>query len=74
MIEHDDMHGQLIMATRQVAMGRRMVVRQRERLARLKAIGEGTLDHEHTLRVLEETLLALEEHARFLSKRARNDS
>ncbi|HLH93656.1 MAG TPA: hypothetical protein VKW08_00920 [Xanthobacteraceae bacterium] len=50
------------MAARHVAEGRRIVERQKARIARLKLGGHPTLDHEQTLQLFESTLRILEEH------------
>jgi hypothetical protein len=52
----------LLFAARHVAEGRRIVARQRERIARLKAAGASTLDAEQTLKVFETSLVLFEEH------------
>jgi hypothetical protein len=57
---------ELMIAARHVAEGRQIVAKQRERVARLKAVGASTFDHEHTLRIFESTLLIFEEHERSL--------
>jgi hypothetical protein len=52
----------LALAARHVAEGRRIVARQRERIARLRALGCSTLDHEQTLRIFESTLEIFLDH------------
>jgi hypothetical protein len=65
----DKSESDLAMAARHVAEGRRIVTQQRERIARLKADGHPTADHEQTLRVLESTLQILEDHERQIAER-----
>jgi hypothetical protein len=65
----DKSESDLAMAARHVAEGRRIVTQQRERIARLKADGHPTADHEQTLRVLEGTLQILEDHERQIAER-----
>jgi hypothetical protein len=65
----DKPESDLAMAARHVAEGRRIVAQQRERIARLKADGHPTADHEQTLRVLESTLQILEDHERQIMER-----
>jgi hypothetical protein len=57
------------MAARHVAEGRQRVAQQRERIAKLKAGGHPTLDHEQTLLVLESTLKIFEDHERSIRQR-----
>jgi hypothetical protein len=52
----------LALAARHVAEGRIIVSRQRGRIARLKALGCSTLDHEQTLRIFESTLEIFLDH------------
>jgi hypothetical protein len=59
----------LAIAGRRVTEGRRIVAQQRERIARLKALGCSTLDHEQTLTVFLSTLSILEDHERMLRDR-----
>lgn len=59
----------LEMAVRHVAEGKRSVARQRKSIARLKAMGLPTLDHEHTLLAFEGTLQVFEDHEREIRKR-----
>ena len=54
------------MAARHVAEGRIIVARQRERIARLRALGSCIRDHEFTLGIFVSTLEILEEHERIL--------
>jgi hypothetical protein len=61
---------ELAVAARHVAQGRMIVARQRERIARLKAQGLSTLDHEQTLDVFVSTLQILEQHERALRSSA----
>jgi hypothetical protein len=61
-----DSESEFVMAARHVAEGRRIVARQRLRIAKLKLAGHSTLDHEHTLQVFESTLRIFEEHERQL--------
>ena len=56
----------LAMAARHVSEGRRIVARQRERIARLKSLGCSTEEHEKTLLVFLSTLEILEGHERLL--------
>jgi hypothetical protein len=56
----------LTLAARHVAEGRIIVARQRERIARLRALGCWTLDHEQTLRTFESTLEIFLDHERTL--------
>jgi hypothetical protein len=65
----DKPESDLAMAARHVAEGRRIVAQQRERIARLKAGGHPTADHEQTLQVLESTLQILEDHQRQIAER-----
>lgn len=58
-----------MMAARHVAAGRRIVARQRERIARLRMAGHPTLDHEQTLRIFESTLRIFEDHEREIRQR-----
>ena len=57
---------ELAVAARHVAAGRIIVARQRERIARLKALGSCIRDHELTLGIFVSTLEILEEHERVL--------
>ena len=57
-----DVEIELAMAARHVAQGRVIVAQQRERIARLKAHGSCTRDHELTLDVFLSTLQIMEEH------------
>ena len=59
MLREDDV---LTIAVQYVAEAMFVVERQRERVARLKAVGASTRDAERTLQVLEGTLELLEEH------------
>jgi hypothetical protein len=61
---------ELAVAARHVAQGRVIVARQRERIARLKAQGSSTRDHELTLDLFVSTLQILEEHERALRSSA----
>jgi hypothetical protein len=56
----------LTLAARHVAEGRIIVARQRDRIARLKALGCSTLDHEQTLRIFQSTLEIFLDHQRTL--------
>jgi hypothetical protein len=56
----------LTLAARHVGEGRIIVARQRERIARLRALGCSTLDHEQTLRIFESTLEIFLDHERTL--------
>ena len=60
---------QIALAARHVAEGRTIVARQRERIARLKALGCSTLDHEQTLRIFESTLEILLDHEQTIRER-----
>jgi hypothetical protein len=64
----DDPESDLAMAVRHVAEGRRIVAQQRERIARLKAAGHPTLDHEQTLQIFETNLRIFENHERHIRK------
>lgn len=57
-----EMETDLATAMRHVAQGRLIVAQQRERIARLKALGSCTRDYELTLGVFICTLKILEEH------------
>jgi hypothetical protein len=57
---------ELATAARHVAQGRIIVAQQRERVARLKARGSSTREHERTLDIFLSTLEILEEHEREL--------
>ena len=59
----------LQMAVRHVAEARQIVVQQRERIARLKADGHSTVDHEKTLEVFETTLRIFEHDERRIRER-----
>ena len=61
-----DSESELMMASRHVAEGQRIVARQKAMIAKLKPAGHSTLDHEQTLRVFESTLRIFEEHERQL--------
>jgi len=63
---------ELAVASRHVMQGRIIVVQQRERIARLKALGSSTRDHELTLDIFLRTLDILEEHERALRASAEN--
>jgi hypothetical protein len=52
----------LALAAAHVAQGQIIVVRQRERIERLKALGCSTAGHEETLRVFTSTLQIFIEH------------
>jgi hypothetical protein len=65
----DEPESDLAMASRHVAEARRIVGRQRERIAKLKAAGHSTLDHEQTLQVFESTLRIFEDHERQIKSR-----
>jgi hypothetical protein len=54
---------------RHVAEARRIVVQQQERIARLKADGHSTVDHEKILEVLETTLRIFEHDERSIRER-----
>jgi hypothetical protein len=56
------------MAVRHVAEARRIVVQQQERIARLKADGHSTVDHEKILEVLETTLRIFEHDERSIRR------
>jgi hypothetical protein len=56
----------LTLAARHVAEGRIIVARQRDRIARLRALGCLTLDHEQMLRTFESTLKIFLDHERTL--------
>jgi hypothetical protein len=60
---------ELATAARHVASGRLIVARQKARMAKLKAEGHATLDHEQTLQVFESTLRLFEDHERQLQGR-----
>jgi hypothetical protein len=62
----DERESDVAMAARHVAEGRRIVDRQRERIAQLKIAGHETVKHEEMLRVLENTLQIFEDHHRQL--------
>lgn len=62
---------ELIMGARHLAEGRRIVARQRERIAKLKALGRCTQDDELTLGVFVSTLDMLGGHARALEQAAK---
>ena len=57
-----EIEAELAAAARHVAHGHVIVARQRERVARLKARGACTRDHELTLSVFSSTLATLEKH------------
>jgi hypothetical protein len=61
-----DIETRLAIAANHVAHGRAIVAQQRERVARLKAMGTRTREHERTLDVFISTLQILEEHERDL--------
>jgi hypothetical protein len=63
------MEADLALAARHVAEGRMIVSRQRERIARLKASGCSTLDHEQTLRIFESTLEIFLDHEQTIRER-----
>jgi hypothetical protein len=67
----DEAQCKLAMAARHVAEGRRIVARQRERVAGLKALGHCSKDHELTLAALVSTLAHLEDQAQALRKVAK---
>lgn len=52
----------LAMAVRHVAEGKRIIARQRQSIARLKAVGLPTLDYEHPLLAFKDTLQLFEDH------------
>jgi hypothetical protein len=60
----------LVQAVRHVAEGRRIVANQRARIAKLRALGHPTLNHEQTLSIFESTLRIFEDHARALCAEA----
>jgi hypothetical protein len=60
----------LLAAIRNVAEARRIVARQRERIAYLKLSGCSALDNEQTLAIFQGTLATLESHARNLRNQA----
>jgi hypothetical protein len=57
---------ELAVAARHIVQGRIIVAEQRERIARLKALGSSTGDHELTLDIFLRTVEILEEHERAL--------
>jgi hypothetical protein len=59
----------LEMAVRHVAEARRIVERQRKRIAELKEGGQPTFEHEKTLEVLETTLRIFEHDERRIRER-----
>jgi hypothetical protein len=59
----------LSLAARHVAEGQMIVARQRDRIARLKALGCSTLDHEQTLRIFESTLEIFLDHEQTLREK-----
>jgi len=61
----------LELAARHIAEGRRIVKRQRARIARLKALGCPIQGAEHTLTVFLSTLAIFEDHERLLRERGR---
>lgn len=57
---------QLAVATQHVAAGKRIVARQLDLIARMKAAGHPTSEHERTLRLFMDTLTIFEDHEREL--------
>jgi hypothetical protein len=55
-----DIDNEVATAARHVAKARRVVARQRARMAKLKALGRATLDQELTLQAFVSTLATLE--------------
>lgn len=66
--ELDNKSADLALAASHVARGQVIVAGQQERIARLKALGCSTLDHEQTLNVFFSTLQIFVEHERTLRK------
>ena len=64
----------LIAAAQYVAEAKKILARQRLRVAKLKALGASTLDAEHTLEVYESTLKLLEEHEATVRKLSRSST
>jgi hypothetical protein len=62
----------LAIAARHVAQGRIIVAHQRQRIARLKALGCAVQEHEFTLQVFVSTLETLEAHERYLRSHPRS--
>jgi hypothetical protein len=60
----------LEIAIKRVLKGRMMVVRQRQRIERLRALGCATLSAEQTLHEFENTLMIFEAHERELKERS----
>jgi hypothetical protein len=61
-----DLNQRLTTAALHVAEGRRSVVRQRARIAKLEALGASTLEAENTLEVFLRTLRVLEDYETLL--------
>jgi hypothetical protein len=66
--ELDNKSADLALAASHVARGQIIVAGQQERIARLKALGCSTLDHEQTLNVFLGTLQIFVEHERTLRR------
>jgi hypothetical protein len=66
--ELDNKSADLALAASHVARGQIIVAGQQERIARLKALGCSTLDHEQTLNVFLGTLQIFVEHERAIRK------
>jgi hypothetical protein len=61
-----DEETELQQATQHVAAAERIVAQQRERIAKLKADGHSTADHQRLLDVFISTLEAFKDHERLL--------